>query len=317
MWTPTLIIDSEGALFFYNEGAEVLIGAPFDKLGQLPASEWGRRFNVRSRDGTPFPLEAMPGWIAMQQSRPGTGHARITSEEGIDRFLTVVGLPLFTQLGEFVGAMVHLWEDEDSPGETLEATLLFCDLRGYTADAGTLDPEQIKVLLSVYYEHASRMIARHGGTIVAFTGDEVFGSWGVPIPDSRGAERAVACARLLQESAHALNQKLGARGLPAVAFGVGIHTGEVLGAHVGFGSLRQYTVTGDAVNCASRLCSIAGRNEIVVSGDTYELLTDKPPSLKLTGIRFKGVERDLVPLRLWPDQFRDPSGEMRKGKTED
>lgn len=315
IWSPALIIDKEGKILFFNEGAEVAVGRPFAELGPMPASEWGALFNVRSRDGKRFPLDAMPGWIALQQSRPTTGHVLFTSLDGIDRFMTVVAFPLFTQLGEFEGALVHLWEDEDSPGETLEATLLFCDQRGYTAEASQLEPGLVKELLSVYYEHTARLINRHGGMIVSFTGDEVFATWGVPTSDDAGPERAVACARLLQDSASALNRKLAARDLPAIAFGIGIHTGEVIGAHVGFGALRQYTVTGDSVNCASRLCSIAGRNEIVVSAQTYELLNEKPPAETLAGIRLKGVDRDLLPHRLWPDEYRDPTGESH-GKIE-
>ena len=70
------------------------------------------------------------------------------------------------------------------------------------------------------------------------------------------------------------------------------------------------------MNCASRLCTIAGRNEIVVSKETYEALAERPPATVLPGIRLKGVGRDLLPHQLWPDEFRDPTGEERQGKLE-
>ncbi len=316
MWTATLVLDRDGALVFYNEGAEVLVGRPFADCGPMPASEWGGVFNIRARDGSPFPLETMPGWIHMLHRRPAMGHVRLTSLDGIERFLSVAAFPLFTEVGEFEGALAHFWEEETLPGERLIATVLFCDLRGHTADAAQLEPARVKELLDVFYEHVARLINRLGGTLMAFTGDEVFAAWGAPTPDELGPDRAVACARLLQETVPALNGKLRARSLPESAFGIGIHTGEVVDAHVGFGPLRHYTVTGDTVNCASRLCSIAGRNEIVVSAETFGQLTEKPPVEVSPGIPLKGVGRELLPHRLWPDDLKDPTGEQRQGKVD-
>jgi class 3 adenylate cyclase len=315
MWTPALVLDRYGGIVFFNEGLEILIGARFEETGPMKAADWGSRFNLRATDGSPFPLETMPGWLELQRSQPGLGHARVTTADGRDVLVRVIGTPLFTQLGEFVGAFAHVWEEEQRPGGRLEATLLFGDLRGHTADSSKLEPDRVKELLDVFYEHAGRLINRYEGTLMAFTGDEVFAAWGAPTPDDDGPKKAVACARLLQDSVSALNQKLSARELPSVAFGIGIHTGEVVDAHVGVGKLRQYTVTGDSVNCASRLCSIAGRNEIVVSADLYSTLEEKPPAEKMEGIKFKGVGRDLGPHRLWPDELRDPTGEQR-GKLE-
>lgn len=314
MWTPALVLDKDGKLLFFNEGIELMIGIRFDEVGVLPADDWIALVNVRLSDDSPFRLETVPGWTDIQQSRPGLGHARLRTPDGIERLVRVVSTPLFTPLGEFVGAIAQVWEEE-TPGGRLEATLLFGDLRGHTAESSILEPDRIKELLDVFYEHTGRLINRYEGTLMAFTGDEVFAAWGAPAADEDGPKKAVACARLLQDSLSPLNQKLNARKLPSVAFGIGIHAGEVVDAHVGVGRLRQYTVTGDSVNCASRLCSIAGRNEIVVSADVYDALTDKPPAEKLEGIRFKGVGRELGPHRLWPDELRDPTGEQR-GKLE-
>ena len=314
MWTPAFVLDRNGALVFFNEGSEVMIGIRFDDVGVLPAEEWTALINVRMSDGSPFRLESTPGLTEIQQSRPGLGHVRFTAPDGIDRLVRAVSTPLFTQLGEFVGAIVQVWEEE-TPGGRLDATLLFGDLRGHTEESSKLEPDRVKELLNVFYEHTGRLINRYEGTLMAFTGDEVFAAWGAPAPDEDGPKKAVACARLLQDSISPLNQKLNTRKLPSVAFGIGIHAGEVVDAHVGLGRLRQYTVTGDSVNCAHRLCSIAGRNEIVVSADVYDALTDKPPAEKLEGIRFKGVGRELGPHRLWPDELRDPTGEQR-GKLE-
>jgi adenylate cyclase len=202
-------------------------------------------------------------------------------------------------------------------GERLNVTALFCDLRAFTAMSSQMQPTDLRDLLNVYYDETSRLISEHNGTLLTYIGDEVFAVWGAPLPDDKGAERAVACARAMQEAREPLNERLAGAGLPSsLSYGIGVHTGEVIAAHVGTEVHRQYTILGDTVNCASRLCTIAGRNEVVVSGETYEALDAKPPATVLPGIKLKGVGRDLSPHHLWPDELRDPTGESRHGKLE-
>jgi adenylate cyclase len=119
----------------------------------------------------------------------------------------------------------------------------------------------------------------------------------------------------MQEANVALDARLAAEGLPSVTYGIGLHTGEVIAAHVGTELHRQYTLLGDTVNCASRLCTIAGRHEIAVSDETYQALDEKPPAETLPGVKLKGVGRDLIPHKLWPDELKDPTGQQR-GKLE-
>ena len=151
--------------------------------------------------------------------------------------------------------------------------------------------------------------------MLTYIGDEVFAVWGAPMPDPDNASKAVACARAMQEANVALDSRLAADGLPPVTYGIGLHSGFVIAAHVGTDLHRQYTILGDTVNCASRLCTIAGKNEIAVSLETYEQLDDKPPAKTLPGVKLKGVGRDLIPHKLWPDEFWDPKGQQR-GKLE-
>lgn len=112
--TPMLLTDREGSLIYANEPAEVLTGYRFADLGTLAATEWQQRFDVRGRDGQPFPLDAMPGWLELQGERPGTGHVMLRQSGGTDLILAVCAFPLFTPNREFDGALVLLWtEDED------------------------------------------------------------------------------------------------------------------------------------------------------------------------------------------------------------
>ncbi len=200
-------------------------------------------------------------------------------------------------------------------GERLEISALFCDLRGFTATSADLEPTQVRDLLNAYYDECSQLVFKYNGTLMTYIGDEVFAVWGAPMPDPDHASKAVACARAMQEANKALDERLASDGLPPVTYGIGVHSGDVIAAHVGTELHRQYTVLGDTVNCASRLCTIAGKNEIAVSLETYEHLDDKPPAKTLPGVKLKGVARDLIPHKLWPDEFWDPKGQAR-GKLE-
>jgi PAS domain-containing protein len=110
--TPMFLTDASGHLIFYNEAAEVLMGKPFTDVGVLTTSEWRETFNIRNRDGSPFPLEAMPGWMELQGERPTLGHFWLTAFDGTDHFLAVCAFPLFTAQRQFDGALVLFWEDE-------------------------------------------------------------------------------------------------------------------------------------------------------------------------------------------------------------
>jgi adenylate cyclase len=150
-------------------------------------------------------------------------------------------------------------------GERLEVALLFCDLRGFTTMAESLEPGQVRDVLNAYYRATTRIVFDHGGTVMQYVGDEVFAVFGAPIAQPEAAATAVACAMAVQGAAAGLNDGLAERGLPPVAYGIGLHRGEVVAAHVGNEIRRQYAVVGDPVNVGSRLCGQARAGEVVIS----------------------------------------------------
>ena len=93
----------------------------------------------------------------------------------------------------------------------------------------------------------------------------MFAVFGAPIAQPEAAATAVACAMAVQGAAAGLNDGLAERGLPPVAYGIGLHRGEVVAAHVGNEIRRQYAVVGDPVNVGSRLCGQARAGEVVIS----------------------------------------------------
>jgi adenylate cyclase len=191
--------------------------------------------------------------------------------------------------------------DEDkasqaAEGERLEMTVLFCDLRGFTALSESLEPSVVRTMLNHYYDKVTDVVLAHSGTLMKYVGDEVFAVWGAPLPDPDHPARALVCAMAIQGITPELNRELLELGCPEVSFGIGLNTGEAVAAHFGGGRRRQYDVVGDTVNVGARLCSQAGRGEIILSDQVLERVPDPPPVEPVGPVTLKGVSREL---RLW------------------
>jgi adenylate cyclase len=191
--------------------------------------------------------------------------------------------------------------DEDraelaADGQRLDMTVLFCDLRGFTALSESLSPTTVRVMLDHYYDRVTELVLSMRGTLMKYVGDEVFAVWGAPIPSEDHPAQALACAIAIQELAPQLNRELLERDAPEVSFGIGLNTGEAVAAHFGGRRRRQYDVVGDTVNVGARLCSIAGRGEIILSDQVLSRIPDAPPVEPVGPVELKGVSREL---RLW------------------
>jgi adenylate cyclase len=181
-------------------------------------------------------------------------------------------------------------------GERLDMTVLFCDLRGFTALSESLSPATVRVMLNHYYDRVTDVVLSMRGTLMKYVGDEVFAVWGAPLPSTDHPQRALECAMAIQALTPQLNRELVEQGAPEVSFGIGLNTGEAVAAHFGGGRRRQYDVVGDTVNVGARLCSAAGRGEIILS-DQVLTRVPSPPDVEPVGpIELKGVSREL---RLW------------------
>jgi class 3 adenylate cyclase/tetratricopeptide (TPR) repeat protein len=140
-------------------------------------------------------------------------------------------------------------------------SVLFADLVGFTALSGARDPEEVRELLSSYFEAARRTIERHGGNVEKFIGDAVMAVWGAPVAQEDDAERAVRVALELVDAVRALGERTGT----ALAARAGVATGE---AAVTVGAVGQGLVAGDLVNTASRIQGAAPPGQVFVDETT-------------------------------------------------
>src|SRR5688572_28263468 len=108
--TATFVIDAEGTLVYYNEAAEEILGRGFAEAGEIAAQQWGAVFDVHDLDGSPLPLEEMPGGIALLERRPAHRSLRITGLDGERREIAVTAFPLLARPDELVCVVAIFWE---------------------------------------------------------------------------------------------------------------------------------------------------------------------------------------------------------------
>lgn len=175
-------------------------------------------------------------------------------------------------------------------GESQTATIVFTDIRSFTPMAERMEPHQVVELLNEYFTEMTDLIFENGGTLDKYLGDGILAIFGAPLARPDDAARSVKTAIEMQRAIVQLNAGWQARGQAPLRVGIGINTGTVTAGNIGSTKRMDYTVIGDAVNVASRLCSKASGGQILVSGPTYAALGDGLSAKKLKPILVKGKE---------------------------
>lgn len=107
---PMFIVDPDGAMVYYNEPAEVMLGMRYDQAGEMPLADWSTRFVPTDESGAPFLPEALPLAIALSQRKTNNARFWIRSHDNVKRHIEVTAFPLIGQAGRYLGAVALFWE---------------------------------------------------------------------------------------------------------------------------------------------------------------------------------------------------------------
>jgi len=206
---------------------------------------------------------------------------------------------LRSTFGKYMTASVmeHLLAGKVSlGGESLDVSVLFTDIRGFTTISEKMDPQQLVALLNEYFTEMVSIVMQEDGVVDKYIGDAIMAVFGAPVPKPGDAVHAVRAAVRMRHSLQVLNRSLEARGLPVLKTGIGIHTGPVVAGNIGSEQRMEYTVIGDAVNLASRLETSTKELgvEVLVSEQTYELTKHAIDARPVREITVKGRAQPVL-----------------------
>jgi class 3 adenylate cyclase/CHASE2 domain-containing sensor protein len=185
-------------------------------------------------------------------------------------------------------AATHSVEEIISKGERRDLSLLFVDIRGFTAMSEAMSAEDVLQVIQHYLDEMSTLILKWDGTIDKYVGDEVVALWNAPVAQPSHALLSLRCAYDLVAHAPALLADLVEHGLPPVAWGIGINTGPAVVGNMGSKDRLQYTALGDTVNTAARFCSAAPAFNILIGWPTFEACSDYIAVDEMPGLQLKG-----------------------------
>ena len=173
-------------------------------------------------------------------------------------------------------------------GERRDITLLFVDIRGFTSMSESMEPHDVTELVTTYLDHLSGLIFKWDGTVDKYVGDEIMAFWNAPRLQGNHALLALRCAYDLVNNAPELEQRLLAKGLPPIRWGIGINSGPAVVGNMGSRSRIQYTALGDTVNTAARFCAHAPAFQVLIGQQTYEMCHEYIAVDLVPGVQLKG-----------------------------
>ena len=182
-----------------------------------------------------------------------------------NRFLKLVSPQIAERLMQYRGRL-------KLGGEFRNVTILFSDIRGFTNMSQTMSPDEVTDMLEDYYDQLVPIVFKNQGIIDKFVGDAILAVFGSPYDDKQQQFHAVLTAMEMQTAISQVNLMRSAQGKRTGQLGIGIHCGEVIHGLIGAAERMEFTVIGDTVNRASRICDGARGGEILISMDVYPLI---------------------------------------------
>jgi adenylate cyclase len=222
--------------------------------------------------------EQLSSWNRMLEERVAEQLVQIERVGRLQRFLA-------PQVAQIIAASDA--SDSLLASHRREVTALFCDLRGFTAFTEASEPEEVMGVLREYQENLGELIFQYEGTLDRFIGDGIMIVFNDPIPCEHHTERAVRLALDMRERVAHLAKRW-ARVGHALGFGIGIASGYATLGQVGFKHRREYTAIGGVINLASRLCSEAKADQIVISQRAFSAVEHSVGASHIGQLSLKG-----------------------------
>jgi adenylate cyclase len=253
--------------------------------------------------------EQLSSWNQTLEERVAAQLAEIDRIGRLQRFLA-------PQVAQMIAS-------SDTPESVLashrrEVTVVFCDLRGFTAFTETTEPEEVMAVLHDYHEGLGELIFRHEGTLDRFAGDGIMIVFNDPIQCADHTERAVRLALDMRDKVDTLAQQWRRRG-HNLGFGVGIAAGYATLGQIGFEQRREYTAIGSVINLASRLCDEARPGQIIVGQRAFSAVEQNVEARSIGELNLKGFAKPVAAHEIirWRDQSNSqtpPAANATAGK---
>jgi adenylate cyclase len=182
-------------------------------------------------------------------------------------------------------------------GERRDVAVLFADIRNFTPLSATMEPDETALLLTEFFTEMVECVFRHGGTLDKFIGDAVMAQWGAPISEPDDPDRALDAAVDMMRSLERLNTRWRVQERPQLQIGIGLNYGEAFAGNIGSQRRLEFTVIGDTVNTANRLCAWAEGGEILLTQAVRDALTRSHPLVERPPLKLRGKVDPVVVYR--------------------
>jgi class 3 adenylate cyclase/HAMP domain-containing protein len=238
--------------------------------------------------------EQLGSWNHLLEERVATQLAEIERIGRLRRFLA-------PQLAQVIAS-----SDESASllaSHRREVTVVFCDLRGFTAFTESTEPEEVMRVLHEYHATLGEIIFRYEGTLDRFAGDGILILFNDPIPCPDHTQRAVRMAVEMCDSVGKLSENWRSRG-HVLGFGIGIALGYATLGQVGFDRRLEYAAVGSVINLASRLCDEAKAGQILISQRAFVLVEGLVDAVQVGAMNLKGFNRPMPAFEIlaWRDE---------------
>ena len=256
MYVPVLVVTQEaehgGRIAALDAGADDVLNAPIDSYEVVARLRSFRRVAVRAKE------------VLRKEQMIDTNNKLLRN---------IIGSYVSPEIADEL--VKNPEKITTIGGEARVVTVMFADIRNFTAFSASHDPREVILMLNEIFEEMSNVVFKYKGTLDNFMGDCMMAFWGAPQPMEDHAHMAVCCANEMQEKMAAIRNGWEKDEYYTLGLGIGINTGPVVVGNVGHHSFKKFTAIGSTVNIASRLETMARRNCVLLSEATRELVNDR------------------------------------------